>query len=340
MKAVVYDSPRSFTVKDVPTPSAGAGELLIKVIQTGICGTDLHIHNGDFFAEFPLIPGHEVVGIVAAVGEGVEGFNPGERVSVNPNMSCGTCHQCHVGRPLLCENLKGLGTNWPGGFAEFLAIPVAFCFSVDGLDDDTAVFTEPASCAMHGLETLQVRPGSTALIFGAGPIGLLLGQFLARGGASRVTVAASTQFKLDRALALGIDGTYLMDRGDLDGSQRALMELSGDDGYDIVIDATGSADISERTVDLTRSGGTVMFYGVTSPEDRVSLSPYDIFRREITIKGSFAEISSFPQTISALRNGRATTAGLITHRYRLEEYAEALEALQNDPTVHKIVVVP
>lgn len=340
MKAVVYDSPRSFTVNEVPTPSAQAGELLVKVIQTGVCGTDLHIHEGDFFAEFPLIPGHEVVGTVAEIGEGVEGFSAGERVSINPNISCGNCHQCHVGRPLLCTNLRGVGTNWPGGFAEFVAIPAAYCFSVEGLDDDTAVFTEPASCAMHGLETLRVRPGSTALVFGAGPTGLLLSQLITKGGASHVTVAASSQFKLDRARALGIDSTYLMDRGDLDGSQRALMDLSGGDGYDIVIDATGSASVSERTVDLTRSGGTVMFYGVTGPEDRVSLSPYDIFRREITIKGSFAEISSFPQTISALRSGRASTDGLITHRFSLEQYAEALDALQHDPTVHKIVMVP
>ncbi|MBC7725595.1 MAG: zinc-dependent alcohol dehydrogenase family protein [Burkholderiaceae bacterium] len=340
MKAVVYDAPRSFTVTEVPTPVATPGDLLIKVIQTGVCGTDLHIHNGDFYSAFPLIPGHEVVGTVAELGEGVTGFARGERVSINPNISCGNCHQCHVGNQLMCLNLRGLGSNWPGGFAEYLAIPAAYCFSVEGLPDDTAVFTEPASCAMHGLETLAVRPGSTALVFGAGPTGLLLSQLLARGGASKVTVAASSRFKLDRALALGIDETYLMDRTDLDRSERELLELSGGDGYDIVIDATGSAAVSERTVALTRTGGTVMFYGVTGPDDRVSLSPYDIFRREITIKGSFAEISSFPQTISALRNGRAVTDGLITHRFPLEEWGVALDALQNDPTVHKIVMVP
>lgn len=340
MKAVVYDSPRSFTVREVPTPTAAPGEVLIKVIQTGLCGTDLHIHNGEFFAEFPVIPGHEVVGTVAEVGDGVDRFAIGERVTVNPNINCGHCHQCHVGRPLLCVNLRGLGTNAPGGFAEYLAVPEPYCFSVDGIPDDVAVFTEPASCAMHGLETLQVRPGSTALVFGAGPTGLLLAQLLAKGGASHVTVAASSRFKLDRALELGIDSVYLMDRGDLDGSQRELLERSGSDGYDVVIDATGSAPVSERTVGLTRSGGTVMFYGVTDPDDLVSLSPYDIFRREITIKGSFAEISSFPQTISALRNGRTSPEGLITHRFSLDQYGEALDALQNDRTVHKIVLVP
>ena len=340
MKAVFYDSARSFSVRQIPTPRPEAGEVLIKVIQTGICGTDLHIHEGDFNAEFPLVPGHEVVGTVAELGAGVTQFALGGRVSVNPNISCGICHACRTGRPLLCGALKGLGTNWPGAFAEYLTVPAEYCFAVDGLPDDTAVFTEPAACAMHGLETLQVRPGSTALVFGAGPTGLLLSQLLTHGGAAKVTVAASSAFKLDRAEQLGIDETYLMDRDALNESQRALMERSGGDGYDIVVDATGSAAVSERTVPLTRSGGTVMFYGVTAPDDRVSLSPFDIFRREITIKGSFAEISSFPAAIQALRTGRARTDGLITHRFGLDDYAHALEALRTDRSVHKIVIVP
>ncbi len=340
MKAVLYDSARDFSVREVPTPKAGAGEVLIEVIQTGVCGTDLHIHEGEFFAEFPLTPGHEVVGTVAETGAGVSEFAIGERVSVNPNISCGRCHPCRTGRPLLCGALTGLGTNRAGAFAEYLTAPVDHCYAVDGLPDDTAVFCEPTACAIHGLEVLRVRPGSTALVFGAGPTGLLLSQLLVTGGAARVTVGASSAFKLDRARALGIDDTYLMDRRQLDQTVRVLMERSGGEGYDIVVDATGSAAISEQTVGLTRSGGTALFYGVTSAEDRVSLSPYDIFRREITVRGSFAAISSFTAAIQALRGGRARTDGLITHRYALDEYGQALDALRKDRTVHKIIIVP
>lgn len=339
MKAVVYDAPRSFSIKEVPTPEPLVGEVLIKVTQTGICGTDLHIHEGDFYAAFPLIPGHEIVGTVAELGQGVTDFSVGDRVTINPNINCGNCHSCRSGRPLLCKNLKGIGTNWPGGFAEFLTAPVQYTYLVDGIDDDTAVATEPAACAMHGLETLQVKPGSTALVFGAGPTGILLSQLLVKGGAAKVTVAASSAFKLDRALELGIDETFHMNREDLEGDIKKLFELSGNVGYDVVVDATGSPSVSERTVELTRDGGTVMFYGVTGPEDRVSLSPYDIFRREITIKGSFAEISSFPATIEALRSGRAKTDGLITHRFSLDEYGTALETLRTK-SAHKVVIVP
>ncbi len=339
MRAVVYDAPRSFTVTDVPVPVPGRGDVLIEVVQTGICGTDLHIHNGDFLAEFPLIPGHELVGTVVEVGADVVGLAVGNAVTVNPNVNCRHCAYCRAGNTLMCSNLKGLGTNWPGTFAEYLSVPFEFVYGVDGIDPDTAVFTEPASCAMHGLETLAVRPGSSALVFGAGPTGLLLAQLLVHGGTSSVTVAASSQFKLDRARALGVDRTLLMDRGDLAGSVTALMSMSGG-GFDVVVEATGSPAVGEQCVPLTRSGGTVMVYGVTTPADRVSFSPFDVFRREITIKGSFAEIDAFPATVAALRTGRISTAGLITHRYSLAEYGKALEALRTDRTVHKIVLTP
>jgi D-arabinitol dehydrogenase (NADP+) len=337
VKAVVYDAPRSFRVRDIPAPEPRPGEVLIKIIQTGLCGTDLHIHEGDFYAAFPLIPGHEIVGTIAGVGDGVTDFTEGDRVTVNPNISCGNCHSCRSGRPLLCRNLKGVGTNWPGGFAEYMTAPAAYTYSVDGIPDDTAVATEPAACAMHGLETLQVKPGSTALVFGAGPTGLLLSQLLVHGGAAHVTVAASTAFKLERAKALGIDNTYLMDRSNLAGDVAALQAAS-DGGYDVVVDATGAASVTETTVGLTRDGGTVMIYGVTGPEDTIKIHPYDIFRREITIKGSFAEINSFPATIEALRSGRISTNGLITHRYSIDDYAAALQAFRDDKTVHKIII--
>jgi D-arabinitol dehydrogenase (NADP+) len=340
MRAVLYDGPRSFAVTEVPVPEPGARDVLVKVTQTGLCGTDLHIDEGHFFAAFPLVPGHEVVGTVEAVGADVVGLRVGQAVTVNPNIQCGHCPFCREGRTLLCENLTGVGTNSPGAFAEYLTAPFPFVYPVDGLDPDVAVFTEPTSCAVHGLETLAVPPGSSALVFGAGPTGLLLAQLLKHGGAASVTVAASTRFKLERAEALGVDATVLMDRGDLAGSVRRLRELSGGGGFDVVVEATGAPEVGEQCVPLTRSGGTVLVYGVTGPDERISISPYDVFRREITIKGSFAEIDAFPAAIAAMRAGRVRADGLITHRFPLEEYGKALEALRTDRTVHKIVLTP
>jgi D-arabinitol dehydrogenase (NADP+) len=212
-------------------------------------------------------------------------------------------------------------------------------FSVDGLPRDTAVFAEPAACAMHGTETLQVRPGSSALVLGSGPTGLLLAQLIASGGASSVTVAAPSRFKLETAEALGVDATVQIDRRDAEANLRRLRERSPrGDGFDVVVEATGCTAVGDMCVPLARNGGTVLIYGVTRDEETVRFHPFDVFRREITIKGSFAEITSFGAAIEALRNGRVRTDGMITHRFGLDDYGKALDALANDPTAHKVVL--
>ncbi|MEP6648596.1 MAG: zinc-dependent alcohol dehydrogenase family protein [Lapillicoccus sp.] len=340
MKAVVYDAPRSYEVTEIPTPQAGPGEVRIKVTQVGVCGTDLHIHHGDFNAVFPLIPGHELVGTVETLGEGMTRFTLGEQVTVNPNIYCGQCDYCLAGRLILCSNAKGLGSNYPGFFAEYVVVAAGLVFSVEGIDADTAVFTEPAACAMHGVETLAPRPGSTALVFGAGPTGLLLAQLLRSSGVAHVTVAAPSKFKLETARSLGVDRTVLIDRSDPTGNETRLRDASGTDGYDYVVEATGSTTVGDICVPLTRNGGTVMVYGVTRNEELVKFHPFDVFRREITIKGSFAEMTSFGAAIRALRTGRAKTDGIITHRFGLDDYGKALSTLAEDRSAHKVLIVP
>jgi D-arabinitol dehydrogenase (NADP+) len=340
MKAVVYDAPRSFAIKEVPDPRPGPGEVRIGVIQVGVCGTDLHIHNGDFNAAFPLIPGHELVGTVESVGDGVTRVSVGEQVSVNPNVNCGLCDYCLAGNPIRCTALQGLGSNFPGFFAEYVVVHERLVFSTEGLPIDTAVFTEPAACAMHGLERLRVWPGSSALVFGAGPTGLLLAQLIKSGGAASVTVAAPTKFKLDRARAFGIDDTIEISRTDPAGNQQRAMDASGGRGYDIVVEATGATSIGDICVGLTRNGGTVLVYGVTRGDETLSFHPFELFRREISIVGSFAEITSFASAIAALRSGRIRTDGIITHRFALDDYGAALEALRSDKTAHKVLIVP
>ena len=260
-------------------------------------------------------------------------------MTVNSNIACGWCPQCRRGRPLLCERLEAVGITRPGGFAEQVAVPFERVLPVAGLPHEAAVLVEPTACAVHGLEVAAVRPGSSALVLGAGPTGLLLAQLLARGGAASVTVAASTAFKLERAEALGVDDTLLMDRGDLPSSVAAL-RARRPDGYDVVVEATGATDVGQVCVPLTRSGGTVVVYGVTDPDERWSVSPFELFSREITVRGSFAQIDAFPAAIAALASGRVRTDGLITHRFALADHADALEALRSDPTAHKVVIDP
>jgi D-arabinitol dehydrogenase (NADP+) len=176
-------------------------------------------------------------------------------------------------------------------------------------------------------------------VFGAGPSGVLLAQAIARSGAAHVTVAARSVDKLETARALGIDRTFVMDRSDLAGDVARLGHLS-EGGYDIVVDATGDPAVAGTCVGLARNGGTVLLYGVVDEHDHIRISPYEVFRRELTILGSMAEIDTFPAAIAALRSGRIRTDGLITHRFGLDAYGQALDLLRSGGAVHKMVIVP
>ena len=193
MKAVVYDAPRQYAVKEIPVPEAGPGEVRIKVDQVGVCGTDLHIHHGDFNAVFPLTPGHELVGTVDALGDGVTGFHVGEQVTVNPNIYCGKCDYCLAGRLIQCSDMKGLGSNYPGFFAEYVTVergPGLLASRASTRTPPSSPSRPPAPCTAWSRS--RCDPGATALVFGAGPTGLLLAQLIKSGGAASVTVAAPT----------------------------------------------------------------------------------------------------------------------------------------------------
>ena len=338
MKAVRYQAPGDFAVTDVPMPPVGPLDVLIKVHQSGICGTDVHLHHGTYIGVYPLTPGHETIGEIEGVGTEVTRFQPGQRVTVNPNIYCGQCEYCLAGQLVRCANTEGMGVHRPGFFAEYASADHRQVFSVDGLESDTAVFAEPTACAMHGLETLGQRPGGSALVIGAGPTGLLLAQLIGSGGATSVTVGDIVPFKLETAAGLGVDSTVSMTKDPAQNIDRLRAASPTGDGYDVVVEATGTTAVGNICVPLTRNGGTVLVYGVTRPDERLSISPFELFRREITIKGSYAEMTSFAAAISALRTGRARTDGIISHKFPLDDYDKALEALASDPTAHKVVV--
>jgi D-arabinitol dehydrogenase (NADP+) len=234
--------------------------------------------------------------------------------------------------------LVAQGVNAPGGFAERVVTAADRCFVVDDLDPEVAVLTEPVACVIHGLDVLALRPGADVLLFGAGPTGLILTSLLARSGAGRLTVAAPSPAKLELARARGADAAVLVDRGDPTASTQELRDAAPN-GFDVVVDATGSPSVLALTLALTRTGGTVFVYGMT-PEAAVwPVSPYDIFRRELTITGSFAQQFSFDRALAALRSGRVPTDGLVSRRFGLDGYDQALAAV-TDSAVVKSVLIP
>lgn len=336
MRAVVYDAPGQFEVREVPDVHAGPGEVRLRVVLAGVCGTDGHLHRGQFDPVYPLTPGHEIVGEVDEVGDGVTALALGQRVVLDNMQSCGVCSSCRRARPAFCENLVAQGVNAPGGFAEHVVAPAGKCFPVDDLAPDVAVLTEPTACVVHGLDMLALAPGSDVLLFGAGPTGLILAQLLRSAGATRVTVAAPTAAKLEIAARHGADETVQVDRSRPAAATTRLRELAPE-GFDVVVDATGAVGVLEQCIPLTRDGGTVFVYGMTDEHDTLSVSPYEIFRRELTVKGSFSQAYSFDRALQALRTGRVQPDGIVTHRFSLDDYGKALASLSDRECVKAVV---
>ncbi|MDX6257143.1 MAG: D-arabinitol dehydrogenase [Frankiales bacterium] len=339
MKAIVYSAPREFTLDEVADPVAGPGQIVIRTTLAGVCGTDLHIHEGGFFTKFPLTPGHEIVGEVLSWGAGAEGFRPGQQVVVDNASACGHCPECGRSDPLFCRNFLSLGVNAAGGFAEQVLTRADKVFDADNLPIDLAVLAEPLACAVHGMDVLDLKPGADVVMIGSGTTGLLLAQLLIHGGAGRLTVAGPTAFKLELAKQFGVDRVVKVSRRDAAATAETLRELAPG-GYDVAIDATGAPSVVQTLPDLVRDNGTVLVYGMTDAEDRVSWSPYDIFRRQLTIKGSFAQVNCFDKSLAMLRSGRIKHQGLITNTFPLNRYGDALAAVASDPTCLKAVVKP
>lgn len=339
MKAVVYSAAEEFTIREVPDPVPAEGQVVIRSTLAGMCGTDLHIHAGGFFTEYPLTPGHEITGEVMSWGPGVEGLRRGQRVVVDNASACGYCSQCGRGEPLFCRHFHSLGVNAPGGFAEQVVTRADKCFAADDLPPDLAVLAEPLACAVHGMDVLQLRPGADVVMIGSGTTGLLLAQLLIHGGASRLTVAGPSEFKLQLARSFGVDRIVQVSRSDAEGTAATLRDMSPG-GYDVVIDATGASSVVQHLPRLAKDNGTVLVYGMCDEEDRVAWSPYEIFRRQLTVKGSFAQVNCFDRSLGMLRSGRIRGDGLITHRFRLDQYGDALATVRSDPTCLKAIIAP
>lgn len=339
MKAIVYDGPRSFTYRDVAEPSPGDDEVVIRVHACGVCGTDLHIHEGEFSPRFPLIPGHEFAGEIAAVGSAVLGWQLGDHVVANCNQSCGDCFYCRRGQFLRCENLVAYGIQLDGGFAELLRVKARHVFALRSLPWREAVMVEPTACAVHGVTVLDMKPGADVLMFGAGPTGQVLGQLLKRNGAASLTVAAPAGPKLDLAERLCADNVVAVDRNDPEAHRRALRQISVN-GFDYVVEATGAPAMCAEAVRQARRGGEVLIYGVYPDGQTFQVNPFDVFRNEITIKGSFAQIDDFGRSLAYLESGQVKVGEIVSDEFALKDWDRALETGWKRRGIKSVMIPP
>ena len=331
MKAARIERPGEARVVTVSEPVPGADDVLIRVRSAGICGTDLHIFKGEYEAIYPLIPGHEFSGEVAAVGANVRNFRVGDRVTADPNIPCNRCRYCQRNEPNQCQNLRAIGVTQSGGFSEYVLAPEGNVFGIGAMTYSAAALIEPLACVVWGLKQVTVQPGDSALVFGGGPMGCLVAQGLKHAGAARVVVTDVVPWRLELAARLGATETVVADH-----RQNTMLTAIEPDGYDIVVDATGIPAVLEGTFAYAKPRGKVWVFGVTPRGTLVKFPAYEVFRRDLKIIGSFAVNRTFPQSIALIQSGAIQVEPLISHQLPLDDFSRGLEIAENDPKRVKV----
>jgi 2-desacetyl-2-hydroxyethyl bacteriochlorophyllide A dehydrogenase len=330
VNAVVVERPGKVGVQRVDDPTPGPREVLVRVDACGICGTDLHILDGELpSTRYPIIPGHEFCGEVVAAGRQVERPRVGEFVAVDPNLPDGVCRFCQAGRENLCEHYEAIGVTRPGACAELVAAPAANAFVLPAdLPRAWGTLVEPLSCAVHGFDRLGARLADRFLIYGAGTMGLLMAQLARRAGAATVDVVDVKPSRLPVAERLGADR-----------AATSADELDRPQGWEVVIDATGAVGAIEDGLRRVARGGTFLLFGVTSAEAAASFSPFRVYNEEVTILGSMAVLHSFERARDLLVAGAVDADAMITHSMSLAAYDAAIATFRGGAGL-KIQVAP
>lgn len=335
MKAAVLEAVKKITVRtDVPPPTIGPRDVLVRAKACGICGTDVHIWEGDFFPTFPLIPGHEVAGEVAEVGAEVHDLAVGDRVMVDPTVTCEECHFCMINRQNHCLAWNAVGVTRDGGFAEYVRVPAKNCYRFEKVSFGEAAFCEPLACVVFGQDRARIDIGSEVLILGAGPIGQLHLQACRANGASAVTVVDVVESKLDLARQHGA-AEVVVARDDLEARLKKIARY----GFDVVIDATGVAAVMQNSLKYVKNGGKYLVFGVCGPHDTIEISPFEIYRRDLEIIGSFAIRRTYDRAFKLMEHGVVDVKRLVHEALPVEELSRGLEMMKKGQAGMKLQVV-
>ncbi|MFT8639807.1 zinc-dependent alcohol dehydrogenase family protein [Bifidobacterium sp.] len=319
MKALVLTAIQRFETQDLPTPHIGPEEVLIATAYSGVCGTDHDLYAGrpgSAPAKPPIVLGHENSGVVAGVGSEVTNVGIGDRVAVDPNIYCGECLYCLTQRPELCDRLSAIGVTRNGGLAERFVAPASVVYALPGsVSLKAAAAIEPISCGVHGVDMLSLRPYQKALVIGDGFMGQLFVQILQAYGVHQVDLAGIFDDKLERnRQQFGVIHTYNTTR-----------ESVPEDAYDVIVEAVGLPATQAVAVKAARKGGQVLMFGVGKQEASFAMNAYDIYRKQLTIQGSFINPLTFSDAIALLASGKVDVEPLISHVLGLEQVQEFLD---------------
>lgn len=339
MKAAMWVAPNKLEMQDLPIPKAAAGEAVIKVLGCGVCGTDVHIYCGEVpLAKPPNVLGHEVYGEVIEAGEGVTSLKPGDRVSVDPVVGCGVCPQCQEGMTNLCPRPTIIGYARCGGFAQYTSVPATHLYRVsEKMSAKEGIIAETLACVINGFDRLNLKGCCSALILGAGSVGLLWTELLKHSLTTRVIQTEVVPERGAIAKTLGADA--VIDAGKPDWQKDVLaIEPSG---VDYIIDASGTARAIQDGFGLLKRGGTFMVFGVCPEHERVTISPYEMFSKEISFIGAKMPPRTLGRAVKILEAKKVNCEAIVTTVMPLSRLAEAIELFQKARNKHvKIMIDP
>ena len=328
MKAAVFYQKNNLKVEERKIPEPGKGQVLVRVRACGVCGTDVHIFCGDEGAAptpSGTVLGHEFAGEIAAIGPGVTGLSVGTRVAVDPNKLCGCCDFCRKGVGHFCENITGIGTTVDGGFAEYCAVPASQVYPVaTSIPFEQAAMAEPLSCCLHAIKLCNIQCGSTVIVIGCGMIGLIMLQLARLSGAADVVAIEPVAEKRQQALNLGADLALDPKTEDIPKmlKQRGLAQV------DVVIECVGRSETIEQAIALAGKYSTVMMFGLTRPNAEITVKPFELFKKEITLRSSYINPYTFSAAVKLIETGRVDVASMVYQTAPLSELPGILESTE------------
>ena len=313
-------------------------EVLVRNMAAGVCGTDVHIYlgeKGSADVNPPVVLGHEYSGIVEKTGKDVSNVKAGDHVTIDPNIYCGLCRPCRMGRKQNCENLFALGVNVNGGFAEYSVVPDTQCFRLnDDVSFDEGAMSEPLSCVIHGSDLLGLKAGESALVIGGGPIGLMMAELLKLQGAGTVIVSEPVKMRRDIAISLGID--YVIDPLSSDLLDE-LERITGRRGADRIAECVGSSSAAYDAIRSADLGATVLFFSVPKVDAKLELPLFDVYKKELKIVGSMINPDTFERAVNLINSKRISLLPLITHHFDICHVEDAIKAQMGSESLKVIV---
>ncbi len=324
MKAAVFYGRHNLRIEEVEPPKPDKKEVLIEVKACGICGTDVHIFEGDEGAAptpSGTVLGHEFSGTVTQIGDGVTSVKVGDTVCVDPNRLCNECFYCKSGIGHFCESMIGIGTTVNGGFAQMCVVPESQVYVVpNGTTFEQAAMTEPVACCLHGMDMCDISAGDAVLVIGGGMIGLVMMQLAKIRGAAKIIVSEPVREKRELALRLGADLCVNPLTDDIE----AVLKENGINRLSTVIECVGSPSAMQQAISLAGVKSTVMLFGLTKPNEEISLRPFEIFKKEITLKASFINPYTMKRALDLISSKKIDVSSMIYKVASLEELSSIL----------------